>query len=82
MTTGSVSADTFKRTMDVGAIAWGCWSIKSRRAVGGFQVGCYSVEDYDGDTSHLQDWLYFAMCNHGEMSGGTDNRADAIILPP
>jgi hypothetical protein len=79
MTTGGVHSETFQRTKDAGAIFWGCWSIKKRRKLGGFQVGCYSVEHYDGDTSELRSWLYFAMCNHGSKSGGADTRKDAII---
>jgi len=80
MTTGGVNSETFQRTMDAGAISWGCWSIKARRALGGFQVGCYSVAHYDGDTSRHRAWEYFAMCNHGSKSGGADTRADAIYL--
>ena len=80
MTTGGVHAETFKRTMSAGAIAWGCWSIKNRRDLGGFAVGCYSVADFDGDATPLRDWLYFAMCNHGSKSGGADTRKDAIFL--
>jgi hypothetical protein len=79
MTTGGVHAETFKLTMEAGAIAWGCWSIKPRISIGGFQVGCYSVADYDGDANHLRDWLYFAMCNHGSKSGGADTRKDTIV---
>lgn len=79
MTTGGVNPETFQRTKDAGAISWGCWSIKKRRVLGGFQVGCYSVEHYDGDASEVRSWLYFAMCNHGSKSGGADTRRDAII---
>ena len=94
MTTGGVNSETFQRTMDAGAISWGCWSIKDRRELGGFPVGCYSVEHYvehyagDDDDPvydpvplHFRDWKYFAMCNHGSMSKiGADTRQDAIYL--
>ena len=66
---------------------YGCWGNllgvlvdKARRGLGGFQVGCYSVEHYDGDADHLRSWKYFAMCNHGSKSGGADTRQDAIYL--
>ena len=65
----------------------GCWGNllgvlvdKARRGVGGFQVGCYSVAHYDGDTSRLRAREYFAMCNHGSKSGGADTRRGAIYL--
>ena len=80
MTTGAGhSSDTYRATKSDGAINWGCFSIKKRRSIGGFQVGCYVVEDFDGNTSGYEHWKYFAMCNHGSKSGGADTRKDVII---
>ena len=79
MTTGAgYSDDTYRATIADGAINWGCFSIKKRRAIGGFQVGCYVTEDFDGDKKGYEDWEYFAMCNHGSKSWGADNRKDVI----
>ena len=81
MTTGpGHSVETYRMTQSDGAINWGCFSINKRRLVGGFQVGCYVVEDFDGDAFRYQHSKYFAMCNHGSKSGGADTRADAIAL--
>mgnify|MGYP004211888585 CR=1 FL=1 len=80
MTTGAgYSADTYRATKSAGAINWGCFSIKKRRSIGGFQVGCYVVEDFDGNISGHEHWKYFAMCNHGNKSHGADTRKDVII---
>ena len=73
------SDDTYRRTKSEGALNWGCFSIYRRRLVGGFPVGCYLVEDFDGDKSGYENWKYFAMCNHGNKSGGADTRKDVII---
>jgi hypothetical protein len=79
MTTGAGhSDDTYRATKADGAINWGCFSIKKRRSIGGFQVGCYVVEDFDGNTSGYEHWKYFAMCNHGNKSPGADTRKDVI----
>ena len=80
MTTGAAnSADTYRATKSDGAINWGCFSIKKRRLLGGFPVGCYVVEDFDGDKIGYLKWKYFAMCNHGSKSGGADTRKDVIF---
>lgn len=79
MTTGPGHSDeTYKRTKSQGALNWGCFSIKQRRLIGGYLVGCYVVEDFDGDRSGYEHWNYFAMCNHGNKSSGVDTRKDAI----
>tara|TARA_B110001452_G_scaffold265018_1_gene268994 strand:- start:2353 stop:2658 length:306 start_codon:yes stop_codon:yes gene_type:complete len=80
MTTGAGhSDDTYRATKSAGAINWGCFSIKGRQLIGGFQVGCYVIEDFDGDKTGYEHWEYFAMCNHGSKSGGADTRKDVII---
>ncbi len=73
------SDDTYRRTKSEGALNWGCFSIYKRRLVGGFPVGCYVVEDFDGVKSGYENWKYFAMCNHGNKSGGADTRKAVII---
>ena len=79
MTTGpGHSDDTYRATKQDGAINWGCFSIKKRRSIGGFQVGCYVVEDFDGNISGYEDSKYFAMCNHGNKSAGKNTRKDVI----
>lgn len=73
--------ETYERTMQAGALHWGCYSIGPRKAAGNTLVGCYFAPDFDGPsgppgtTDH-----HFAMCDHGTTSRSATSRKEAINL--